>query len=310
MDFNEFFEEWNSNKDYITVKTSGSTGIPKAINLNKNFVKESALRTNTFFALNCNSHLHSCVSADFIGGKMMAVRAFLCGGSFSHETPSNKPLTLYSPNDKLDLVAVVPSQMLHIVENTNILPKIRNIIIGGSAIHPSLRSKIADSGLNAYETYGMTETASHIALRKVTFEEHPFTTLPGITVDTDSNECLNIKFRSGESIQTNDISEVISPTQFLIKGRKDSVIISGGKKINPFELESKISPFINQPFIVKGIEDEKWGKKLILIIEGSPVDNQYLKDAFKTILESWETPKQIFYTERLPRTSNGKIIRD
>lgn len=329
MTFEEFFSEWRDNRDYIMALSSGSTGNPKTIFLSKKFVIESALRTNNYFGINSNSKLHSCVSPDFIGGKMMAVRAEISGAKLTWEIPSNQPLKDVDSFNPIDLLAVVPSQMLYIIEHQNLLPEIRNIIIGGSSIHPHLKEKIVESGLRSYETYGMTETASHIALRKVSKENIPFHTLPGIEVSVDNESCLKIKFKDGSEFITNDIAEVISSTEFFIKGRRDYILITGGKKINPVEIEEKIVPYIDRPFCISGVPDEKWGEKLVLLIEDPELaernhDNKFIDDSCKTkvsknsadlikklksILKSWMVPKEIIYLPSLPRTSNGKIKR-
>ena len=311
MDYKEFLEEWENDSDFIKAKTSGSTGLPKEIKLPKDFVRESARRTNAFFKLDKESRFHSCISPEFIGGKMMAVRAQIAGAVLTWELPTNRPLENVKPGEKIDLLAVVPSQMLYILEHLENLPEIKNIIIGGSAIHKDLRKRIAYSGLNAYETYGMTETASHIALRKVTTEEVPFVLLDGIKIEKNSEGCLIIKFDNGYLVETNDIVEQVSEKEFFIKGRKDRVIISGGKKINPEDLERRVSDIINGEFFFTGVPDEKWGEKLVLVIEG-PRDEILAKDLrekLALILSSFEMPKEIRFIEALPRTSNGKLIR-
>ena len=304
--------EWHNDEDFIRAKTSGSTGIPKEIKLEKRFVRESAERTNNFFGIGEGSRFHSCVAADYIGGKMMAVRADISKSQFSCETPSNEPLKGLGKEERIDLLAVVASQMHFIVENKSHLGEIRNIIVGGSSIHPELRKKIAKSGLNAFETYGMTETASHIALRKIEAEEKPFVLLPGISIEIDQEECLIVHFNSGTTVRTNDIVEIASEKEFFIKGRRDNVIISGGKKINPIELERRISKFISEEFFLKGEPDEKWGQKLVLLIEGErrKSEEKRLMVNLKGELEKWELPKEILYVNQLPRTGNGKIQRN
>lgn len=311
MNFEEFLNEWHNDRDFIIAHTSGSTGHPKEIKLNKKFVEESARRTNAFFKIKENSRLHSCVGADFIGGKMMAVRASISNAAFSYEIPSNHPLKDFHSGDRFDLIAVVPSQVFYILDNLATLPRIENLLIGGSSIHPDLREKIAKSGLNAYESYGMTETASHIALRKITEENNPFTLLPDIKISLDKDNCLKIQFKDGSEIQTNDIAELINEKEFFIKGRRDQVIISGGKKINLIELETKVSDLIPSNFLFTGIPDEKWGEKLILLIEGNKelIPEEKLKEGLKNSVEKWEIPKEILYIKTLPKTPNGKIKR-
>lgn len=310
MTFEDFFVEWKSEVPYIEARTSGSTGEPKIIRLSKDFVRESALRTNRFFSVSSRSRLHSCVSADFIGGKMMAVRSELAGCRFSHETPSNRPLGSFCAADRLDLVAVVPSQLIHILDNIREMPSIGAMIIGGSAIDVRLRARVEKSGLNAYETYGMTETSSHIALRKVREKEDWFETLDGIKVESDSRGCLVIRFSSGEEIVTNDLAELSGERMFKITGRWDHVIITGGKKVNPYDVERKISMLVNAPYMITSRADLKWGRMVVLLIEGSEESEKIeLLSALKAVLDPWEVPKSVEWVKHLPRTANGKLKR-
>lgn len=311
MTYEEFLTEWRDNKNFIFAQTSGSTGEPKIIRLKKDFMSRSAIRTNEFFNINSSSRLHSCISPDFIGGKMMAVRSEIARCRLSWEIPSNTPLKNLSSSEKLSLVALVPSQMHYIIDNKSQMPVIDNLLIGGSPIPPLLKDKIIECGLNAYESYGMTETASHIALRKVTSENIPFTTLPGISVSASEEECLVILFDTGEKFVTNDIVQLVSDTAFFIKGRKDNVIISGGKKINPIELEAKISSLLPYAFCITGFPDDKWGEKVVLILESKTkcINTDYILELLKPKLEKWEMPKEIIIEALLARTANGKIIR-
>lgn len=309
MTFDEFLDEWRGCAPIITARTSGSTGQPKLIELRKEFVRDSGLRTNSFFNITPSSRLHSCVAADFIGGKMMAVRSELAGCAFTWEIPSNAPLGGLKREDHIDLLAVVPSQMLYIVEHYESMPDIGAVIIGGSAIHPSLRDKIIRSGVNAYETYGMTETASHIALCKIKEGESWFTTLDGITVALDDRECLVIRFSTGETFVTNDLAYIDNKGCFKILGRYDNMIITGGKKVSPEKLEKIISPIVERECVVCGRSDEKWGERLVLKIEGPKGDETELRNILKGILQPYEVPKEIEWVEKLERTSNGKIKR-
>lgn len=314
MTFEEFISEWDSGKDHIDVHTSGSTGVPKNMKLGRNFVRASALRTNSFFGITSRSRLHSCVSAEYIGGKMMAVRACEAGCLLTWETPSNHPLSEMDKDEKIDLLAVVPSQMIYIMDNIDRMPFLGAILVGGSAINPVLRRKIVYSGLNAYETYGMTEAASHIALRKIAEDCGWFVTLGGISVCLDWRGCLEIHFPTGEKLVTNDLATVRDVSTFRIDGRYDKVIITGGKKVNPFDVEQRIAHLIPSLFIVTSVPDVKWGDKVVLKIERQDnVDTTEficnLHEKLKEVLDPWEMPKEIFIVGRLDKTPNGKLVR-
>lgn len=252
MTYEEFLKEWRDTGADVQCRTSGSTGTPKSIMLPKTEMSKSARRTIRHFGLDRFSHLHSCISPDFIGGKMMAVRAEETGARLTWETPSNRPL-LQAGQDAIDLLAVVPSQMEYILSHIDIMPEIRAIIIGGSAIPAALRSRIAESGLNAWETYGMTETASHIALRRVTEPQSPFRVLDGISIGLDNESRLVVEIDGWQKIVTNDMVRILDRREFVVTGRYDNVIISGGVKIHPsrlkrFSKRTSACPFSSPPF--------------------------------------------------------------
>ena len=308
--YKEFLSEWHDYKDYIICHTSGSTGAPKEIRLSKERMKESAERTNTFFNLDSGSHFHSCISPEYIGGKMMAVRADILNAGFSFEPPSNRPLTDYQ-DGPIDLLAVVPSQMQFILDHPKDMPEIRNIIIGGSAIPAKIRERIAASGLNAFETYGMTETCSHVALRKIERNQGPFSTMEGITVrQIDSRLAIKISTKDGnQEFITNDLADIIDNRHFIIMGRADNVINSGGIKIIPEKIENLVESEFNTPVLVYGERDEKWGQRAVMIVDDDhKTADKDLIDFLKGKLRKEWIPKKIIHG-KLPMTSNGKKLR-
>lgn len=306
MTYEELAEEWDT-RDVIACRTSGSTGTPKSIMLPKEQMLNSARRTAHFFGLDKKSLLYSCISPDFIGGKMMLARQRLLGCKFIWETPSNSPLANYQ-GEKITLLSVVPSQMHYILDNRQLMPEIEAILIGGSPIPMTMRQRIADSGLQAFETYGMTETASHIAIRKVESEITPFSTLGDIMV-TQDNGVLCINIPGWQTLRTNDNANLISDRQFFILGRVDNVIISGGVKLNPEIIEEKLSLDIQHPFIITSVSDEKWGERVVLVIEGDESFKNKAEAICRQKLSRFEIPKEIIFIDKLPRTENGKIIR-
>lgn len=312
-DWKSFINEWNSSKNNIQVHTSGSTGVPKELTLSREMLIHSALRTNHFFNINSESLLYSCVGPQFIGGKMMYVRANIANAQFFAETPSNRPILNVPHGETIDLLAVVPSQMINILARKNDLPIIKNILIGGSAINESLRAEIACSGLRCYETYGMTETASHIALRRISVtDSKPFELLPGISISSDERDCLIINLKEDNiEVHTHDIVEIVNDSEFFIHGRIDNVINTGGRKIIVEQLESKLFKLLQNPVALTSLSDRKWGEKLIAIIETETVlDAAQIRTALKRDLLPHEIPKEFIFVNKLPRTLNGKIDRN
>lgn len=305
---------WKQGEPFLHAHTSGSTGRPKDILIPRRVVTDSARRTNTFFGITGKSRLHSCVSAEFIGGKMVIIRALEAGCRYTSETPSNRPLASIAHEEHLSLLSVVPSMMWHILQmkEKQLLPEIDNILIGGSPIRPTLKKAIVQSGLRCYESYGMTETASHIAVRYVTTEDELFSAFPGIGISLDRRGCLVIKLDGTDEIVTNDIAEISDNNRFRIIGRADNVIISGGKKIFPEDVERRISHLIRSPFLVTSRPNDKWGQETVLLIESEEMPEQSvagLLSAMRELLPAHELPHAVLFTSALPRTPNGKVLR-
>lgn len=320
MTQNEFEKIWCDSSDTVTCHTSGSTGRPKVIKLKKQFMLESALRTNEFFGINGMSRLHTCLDFRFIASMMMTVRADVAGCLLTSEVPSSHPLQAIGMDERIDLVSVVPTQMKGILESPRKWCGIRNFLIGGAPLPLMMCRQISLSGYQAWESYGMTETASHIALRKVSEQPVPFETLPGITVSVNDEGCLVVHLPGRKPIVTTDIADVISPTQFIILGRSDHCVISGGIKIIPEDLERQLGPFIAFDYCISSVPDSKWGERLVLVIEsGDPgIDNRFIAEAVGVRLRQYrklldlgvKSPKEVICVNRLPRTENGKIDRN
>lgn len=238
----------------------------------------------------------------------MWIRAEVADCNFSWEIPSNRILENYS-GEPIDLAAVVPSQMVNLINERSSLPAVRNYLIGGAPIPDSLRKKIVERGINAWESYGMTETSSHIALRPVKLEECPFRTLPGIQVSLAEEGNLCILIDGWKEVTTNDLAKLFSPEEFNIVGRKDNVINSGGKKINPETLEMKLSSLFSFDYAISSLPDSQWGEKVVMAIVEPNYDEQTILKQCRSICEKHEIPKEIIRISEIPHTANGKIAR-
>ena len=316
----EFEHIWRGDEPYVVCHTSGSTGTPKEIRLSKDFMRASARRTNEFFGITAASRLHTCLDFEYIASKMMTVRADEAGCRLTSEEPSNKPLSGIGHDEVVDLLSVVPSQMEWILDSMSSWSGLHRILIGGAPVPPLLRRRIALSGCDAWESYGMTETASHIALRRVdTDGTVPFVTLPGITVAVDDDGRLVVSMPGCDSLVTNDLAEVQSPTEFRILGRADNCVISGGIKIIPEELERMLGPFIAFDYCISSVPDKKWGERLVLVADtsGSCMDSDLMVRAIGVRLNQYrkilnlgvKAPKEVICVQGLPRVGNGKIDR-
>lgn len=317
MTYEEFSGEWDSPLPYCLVRTSGSTGTPKEIQLPKSLMRVSAGRTLDFFSLRPGDSIHSCISPDFIGGKMMLVRAKEGALSLTWEHPSNRPgiFSIYPDSAPL-LVALVPSQLPFLLDEGIPQRFMKTVwLIGGSAIDPHLRRRIVESGIMAWESYGMTETSSHIALRRVTEDETAFHPFDGVDISLDTRGCLVIR-QEGIEVVTNDMAEILPDGGFHILGRADNVIITGGKKVHPERVENILMKELAGHGIAgvmaKGEPDEKWTNRLILLVKKSPdcgLDEAAINEISRALLPPYEVPKEIRFVEELPLTPNGKLRR-
>lgn len=315
----EFEDIWRDGADYVVCQTSGSTGEPKEIRLSKDFMRASARRTNDFFGIDGNSRLHTCLDFKYIASMMMTVRADEAGCELTSELPSSCPLGEVPTDERINLVSMVPAQMEWLIDSSQVWTGISNILLGGSAIPSLMRRRIALSPYTVWESYGMTETASHIALRKVDRDEVPFKTLDGISVGVTEDGCLRVTMPDGKELTTTDIAELTGENEFRILGRADHAVISGGIKIHPEALERRLGPFIAFEYCISSVPDEKWGERLVLVIEAPTESNDYtlLREAvgvrlrqYKKILElGVKSPKDVVVLSTLPRTPKGKVDR-
>lgn len=303
----DFIKEWNSDCDYITAHTSGSTGKPKEIHLSKDDMRASAHATNSYFNITEKSVLACPLSIDYIAGKMMVVRALEADCQLLPLPVSN---TLDIKSD-IDLLAIVPSQVESLLDTPGLTKKIRNVIIGGAPLSDDMSRRLYQSGVNAYATYGMTETCSHVALARINPEERLFKAMPGISFECDGRGCLiiNAPSFSFKKLITNDIVELIDENSFKWIGRYDNVINSGGIKISPEVLENEIRRWFSGAFYVTGVADVKWGEVPVIVFEGKKDEETELIELLRSKINHKHCPAQAFAVERIPRTTNGKIIR-
>ncbi|MBW8334949.1 MAG: AMP-binding protein [Prolixibacteraceae bacterium] len=309
-----FLNEWFSDSDYVLAQTSGSTGEPKPIELPKSVMIKSAERTIEYFGLKKRDRLLLSLPCLYIAGKMMVVRAIIGQMNLVTIDPSDDFEILM--NENFDFGAMVPNQIskiLEIASGKEKLENIRNLLIGGSSIPATLETQISRLKSHVVSTYGMTETASHIAIRELSGEKRSdiYDCLPGISVTANENDCLQIHVPEiNEPIQTNDIAELLSLTTFRILGRADDAIISGGIKYFPETIEKKLVTVIEERFVISSLPDEKLGEKLVLVLEEKQTDIEPINQTLKKLLPPFERPKAILFLEKFPETSTGKIKRN
>ena len=302
-DVNQFISEWYSPSNEMDLQTSGSTGKPKFISVKKKWMKNSAQLTGKTFGLKEADSALLCMPMKYVAGKMMVVRALELGLDLKVVEPSSSPLK--NINNPIDFAAMVPLQL----ENSlNELDKVKILIVGGGQVSPQLVEKLQNISTQIYETYGMTETLTHVAIKPLNGpgKSELFQALDGVHFEIDDKGCLVIHapMLNPESIVTNDIVELVDKSSFQWLGRFDNVINSGGIKIIPEVVEAKLATVIlNRRFFIAGVADESLGEKVILVVEEESV-NITLES-----LEKYEKPKDIYFIPKFVETKSGKIHR-
>ena len=250
----QVYENWFSDRAYFEVETSGSTGVPKIIQLSKEKMYYSALKSLQYFDLKEGKKILLALPADKIGGLMLIIRAIIGNLDLLHIQPRLDPLKNWNAQE-IDFCSLTPSQLFAIKEDKQSLAKLRKIqriLLGGSAINQSLLSFILNESNEFYHSYGMTETISHIAIRKLNGSNRSdhFNALDGVSFRTNDENQLIICAEQllDQDLVTNDIVTIIDENTILWRGRKDNVINSGGIKLIVEELEDQIKAFLNMPY--------------------------------------------------------------
>lgn len=298
----DFLLDWFDDKEYVEIRTSGTTGTPKLIKIKKQHMVNSAVATAEFFDVGARTKALHCLPAQYVAGKMMLVRAIILGWRLDVVASGAEPLEKITK--KYDFAAMVPLQAERSFDK---LSQIKKIILGGGKVSQALSARLQTLPGEIWETYAMTETVTHIAAKRV--GEVAFSTLPNVSVTTDARGCLVIHAPSvaDTTIVTNDLATLQDAHHFVWLGRQDNVINSGGVKLYPEQIEEKLSPFIKRRFFVYGQPDDTLGERLILVIEG---EVREIDDDCYLALDKYEKPKEVVFIQKFSETGTGKIKRD
>lgn len=319
-----FIRKWFEEQSEFLLHTSGSTGKPKEILILKKQMEASALATDSVLNLANMKAALLCMNPEFVGGRMMLVRAIIFNWDIIVVSPQANPfetLKNYSYPNNIDFLALTPYQMKAVLQSSNkdVLEQFQAIILGGAPVDWALRQDLQNISAPTYATYGMTETVSHIALQRLNGESQSeyFQILEEVEIRQDDRSCLEIKapVTLDKWIVTNDIVELLDSQRFKWLGRADNVVNSGGIKIQIEEVEKIIEKEfyklnIKNRFFLAGIPNSNFGQILILFIEGKVnfSETDFLA-SIKTTLGKYKTPKQVYYLDKFLETATGKVNR-
>lgn len=301
----DFLLNWLDDFSYHTVFSSGSTGVPKEFQLQKQHMINSARMTGERFRITAGMDVLGCLPLSYIAGKLMMVRAIELGWHIDLVAPARNPLEKVTK--RYDFTAMTAYQIKHSLEH---LYKSREIIIGGGPVDEALVEKLNGRHTRAYHTYGMTETSTHIGVRELypNYEKY-FTALPGIKVRLNGADCLVVDAPdiASKPIVSNDLAEIKDEKMFKILGRTDNVIITGGIKIHPETVHDKLSKYIDARFFIASEAEKDLGQQVVIYIEGEAYE---LDSAFaKAKLDRFEKPRKVIFVKQFAETHTAKIDR-
>jgi O-succinylbenzoic acid--CoA ligase len=331
----QFCQQWLSGQETFTLQTSGSTGQPKPILLTRTQMVTSAHWTGHAVGLQPGDRALVCLSVAYIAGMMMLVRGFELGLRLTVIDPVSRPLAAFAPAQRFDFTAMVPLQ-LHETLHGNayegaILSDMRAVLIGGAPVSLALEERSQRVPAPLYHTYGMTETVSHIALRRMNGPQRSERFIPfdEVRLGVDARGCLTITsaLTRGELLYTNDLVAFHADGSFRWLGRIDNVINSGGVKVHIEQVERAIEAWLmhyqggvyaERRFFVGPLAHPRLGQAVVAVIEGeldseeavgAPAFTMALRTSLQQALTPYETPQQVYFVPQLFETPTGKIDR-
>lgn len=314
----QFILQWFGPATEVEIHTSGSTGTPKAIKHSKQAMVNSAKLTCSYLQLREGITALLCLPVNRIGGMMMVVRCIVNKMKLICLEPSASPLAQLAKDSLPQFAALTPMQLYPVKDSYNLFrlsEKIDCIILGGSEVPRGLTELINNMTNRVYATYGMTETISHIALKRLSGKNRDlhFQVLPGVTVSRDERGCLVIDAPplNIQGLATNDVVELYGNNRLNWLGRLDNVINTGGIKVYPEQMEEEMRERVLVPFFIAGIPDERTGQKVIMVIERATISENELEllNSYLQTMDSKIRPKELLLTIRFKKTANGKLKR-
>lgn len=310
-DLQVFLTEWNHPDPTIEVQTSGSTGIPKRMRVRKEQMVNSARLTCDFLGLKKGDKALLCMPLQYIAGKMMVVRSLVAGLELIPREPSGHPMA--DIDFPLRFAAMIPLQVyntLQVAEERRRLCQTEILLIGGGAIDKELEQQLRQLPNQVYSSYGMTETLSHIALRRLNGPDTSdyYTPFPSVklSLSPDNTLVIDAPLVAQAPLITNDVAELLPDGRFRIIGRKDNIINSGGIKVQTEVIEEQLRRIISYDLAITSIPDPKFGEIIVLLVT-SPQETT--KGIDLNVLPKYQRPKHLLAVNAIPLTGTGKIDR-
>lgn len=316
-----FMCQWLEGQETFTMQTSGSTGNPQSIVLTRAQLRSSAQMTAEYFGLGKGSKVLSCLNIAYIGGFMMLVRGMEAGWDLTIVEPASNPLLNLRLEQHFDFISMVPMQLIHSINSVDTCREVNatgTILLGGAPVGEELLQKLQALTVPVYQSYGMTETVSHIALRLLNQGPltNAYTVLPHVNFGVDPRGCLWVSgnMTNNLKVQTNDLVELMGGEQFEWVGRFDNIINSGGVKISLDKMDRLISGIFHEEALENAFfcwhePDAVLGQKLVVFVECSAVrmDEVSVFSKIRNRVRGIESPKHAYFVKFFERTPTDKI---
>ena len=309
----DFLARWRDDSPTVEVQTSGSTGAPKLMRVEKSRMEAGARLTCAFLGLHEGDSALLCMPLQYIAGKMVVVRALTWGLRLVVVQPSGHPLA--GLDEAPDFAAMIPMQVynsLQVPPERELLRRVRHLIIGGGAVDAALSDALRDFPHAVWSTYGMTETLSHIALRRLNGPDASdwYVPFPSVDIRLSARGTLIIHAPTvnPDVLETNDIAELDPQGRFRILGRADNTINTGGVKVQAEQVEARLSARLRAPFAVTSVPDPRLGEAVTLVYAGALATDEVMRLCRESLPAYW-CPKHCYRVSSIPRTGTGKVAR-
>jgi O-succinylbenzoic acid--CoA ligase len=310
--FSDFLSSWSDQSSEFEIKTSGSTGPPKSISLTRSALRYSAEQTAIALKLDPDTRILCCIDTNRIGGFMMWVRAAHLGLAIETIEPVADPMEMLPEDHDFTFVSLVPYQLYQILKNNESIEKLnrfKTVLLGGAPLSENVHIELSSMQPRFHQSYGMTETCSHVAIREVSDENEGYSAIGDVELKQDDDGCLIVSgtVTNSKELNTGDIVEIDAENRIHWKGRRDNVINSGGVKIIPEEIELELrvgnDELVLRNYFVTSLPDSILGEKLVLVVEGAKMDIPMAH------LSKYNKPKEVYFLDNFVFTANSKLDR-
>ena len=334
------------NKTALILYTSGTTGSPKGVMLSFNNLISSTESAGTFFSFNHNDRWLVSLPLYHIGGIQILIRSIVYGSAMIiPKSLRTNDIIEAMGKFKPTQISLVPTVLSRLIKK-EITPnkEIKNVFLGGGPANERLLKNAVKKSWNIIKVYGSTETSSMVS--SVTIKDKP-DKINSAGKPLGKN-IIRIVDENGTPLSANMQGEIIIEGDSIMKGywddkeetnkglinkkyftgdlgfldeegylyvisRKDNLIISGGEKINPKEIEEIMLslPDIFEVCVI-GLEDQEWGQIVAAAVvrKSLSLTQEQIIESLKHRLASFKIPKKLLFVDKIPTTPLGKVKQE